>query len=389
MTVAQATGPKPGTDPAGRPIRVGFVVHAMQVAGAEALVRETVRRLGPAIVPTVFCLDTVGAIGEELRAGGVDLVCLGRRQGWDFAVSRRLAAAATERRIEVLHAQRYTPFIYAALAKYLTRPAPRLILTEHGRHYPDRVSPARRAFNRAVLDRLADAVNACSHSSARALCRVEGFAGHRIEVIENGIVVERYGPAADRKALRKRLGLDPDRRSVVHVARHHPVKDQPTLLRGFARVAAEFPDADLLMIGDGPLRGDLEKLADELRIGDRVRFVGLQANVPDWLAASDVFALTSLSEVASLTLLEAMATGLPVAVTDVGGNPEIVRHGREGLLFSRGDSEALAESLRELLDDPEYAADLGAAARERVENRYRLGRTVGAYHRLYRRLAGR
>ncbi|OWK43554.1 glycosyltransferase [Fimbriiglobus ruber] len=371
------------------PIRVGFVVHVMQVAGAEVLIRETIRRLGPAIVPTVFCLDKVGQIGEELVAQGVDLVCLNRRPGWDFSVSRKLAAAANGRRIEVFHAHQYTPFFYTALAKYLVRPAPKVILTEHGRHYPDLVSPPRRAVNRIVLDRLADAVNACCAFSGRALCRVDGFAGSRIEVIENGIEVDRYGPADDRAALRRKLGLAPERRVIVHVARHHPVKDQATLIRGFALAAPALPDVDLVMVGDGPLREQLTGLADSLGVKARIRFVGIQANVPDWLRAADVFALTSVSEAASLTLLEAMATGLPVVVTDVGGNPEIVRHEREGLLFPRGDAGGCAAAFRRLFEEPGLASSLGQAARERAHAKYRLEQTIGAYYRLYQRLAGR
>ncbi len=236
------------------PIRVGFVVHVMQVAGAEVLIREAIRRLGPAIRPTVFCLDKVGPIGEELSAQGVDVQCLHRRPGLDFKVSRELARAASHRGIEVLHAHQYSPFFYAALAKPLIRPTPALILTEHGRHYPDNVSPPRRFVNRVVLDNLADAVNACCRFSADALTRVDGFAGGRIEVIENGIDLARYTPTTgdERRELRAKLGLDPKRRSVVHVARHHPVKDQATLIRAFALAAPDVPDADLVMVGDGP-----------------------------------------------------------------------------------------------------------------------------------------
>jgi glycosyltransferase involved in cell wall biosynthesis len=371
-----------------RPIRVGFVVHVMQVAGAEVLVRETIRRLGDRIRPTVFCLDRVGQLGEELLAAGGDLVCLGRRPGWDFAVSRRLAREAAARRLDVIHAHQYTPFFYAALAKPFVRPAPRLILTEHGRHYPDVVSPPRRAFNRLILDRLADEVNACVGFSARALCRVDGFRGHRIEVIDNGIEVDRYGPAADRAGLRARLGLDPARRSVVHVARHHPVKDQATLLRGFAGVATDVPDVDLLLAGDGPLRGDLEALAGSLGVADRVRFLGVRRDVPDLLRAADVFALTSVSEAASLTLLEAMATGLPAVVTAVGGNPDVVRAGVDGLLFPRGDAAGCAAALRRVLTEPGLAATLGANARRRAREKYRLETTIERYYALYRRPGG-
>ncbi|QEL15434.1 glycosyltransferase [Limnoglobus roseus] len=375
-------------EPQPRPIRVGFVLHVMQVAGAEVLVKETIRRLGSRIVPTVFCLDKVGQLGEDHLAAGGDLVCFHRRPGRDFKVSWKLAREAGRRGIDVIHAHQYTPFFYAALAKPLTRPKPRLILTEHGRHYPDVVSPKRRAFNRVVLDRFADAVNACCEFSATALRDVDGFRGNRIEVIENGIEVDRYGPAADIAEQKRKLGLNPARRYVVHVARHHPVKDQPMLIRGFAAMAADVPDADLLLAGDGPQRSELEELVRSLGITDRVVFLGIRRDVPEVLKAAEVFALTSVSEAASLTLLEAMATGLPVVVTAVGGNPEIVRHEREGLLVPRGDWKACGDALRRLFREPQLAKKFGDAARQRAHEKYRLEQTIDAYHRLYRQVTG-
>ncbi len=372
-----------------KPIRVAFVVHLMQVAGAEVLVRETIRRLGPRIKPTIFCLDAVGRIGEELIAEGVDLECFGRKPGRDWRVSRKLAAAIRRRDIEVVHAHQYTPFFYTALAKPLCSFRPRVILTEHGRHYPDRVSPARRAVNRLVLDRLADAVTACCDFSAEGLIRTDGFAGARIEVIENGIEIDRYGPPADKALAKQEVGLEPDRRYLIHVARHHPVKDQATLLRGFAQAAPTLPDVDLLMVGDGPLREELEALARELRVLERVKFLGIRTDIPELMRAADAFALTSLSEAASLTLLEALASALPAIVTDVGGNPEIVRHEREGLLFPRRDANGCAGAISRIFSAPERAAHLGAAGRERAVAHYQLDRTVETYFRLYSRLAGR
>ena len=372
-----------------KPVRVAFVVHLMQVAGAEVLVRETIRRLGARIVPTIFCLDAVGRIGEELVTEGVDLVCFGRKPGRDWGVGRKIATAIRDRGIEVVHAHQYTPFFYSALAKPLCGFRPKVILTEHGRHYPDRVSPLRRAVNRLALDRLADAVTACCRFSAEGLSRTDGFAGARIEIIENGIEVDRYGPPADKALAKADAGLEPDRRYLIHVARHHPVKDQPTLLRGFAAAALDLPGVELLMVGDGPLRADLESLAVELRVPDRVTFLGIRTDIPELMRAADAFALTSLSEAASLTLLEAMASGLPAVVTNVGGNPEIVRHEREGLLFPRGDASACADAIRRVFRDPELAARLGAAGRARAVERYQLTRTVEEYFRLYCRLAGR
>jgi len=371
-----------------RPIRVGFVVHLMQVAGAEVLVRETIRRLENRITPTIFCLDAVGRMGDELIADGVDLVCLKRTPGLNFGVSRRMAQAARERNIDVIHAHQYTPFFYSAFAKLLMLPMPKLILTEHGRHYPDIVSPMRRAFNRIVMDRIADAVNACCEFSARDLGRVDGFRGNRIEVIENGIEVDQYGPAKDMAAQKSKMKLDPKKRYISHVARHHPVKDQSTLIKAYAIAAKRFPDVDLLLVGDGELRQQLEDLAASLGLRDRVHFVGIQKNVPEWLRASEIFAMTSVTEAASLTLMEAMATGLPSVVSHVGGNGELVRHEQEGLHFARADVAGCAAAFCKLLGDVELAQKLGNAARTRALERYRLENTINAYYHLYRKLTG-
>jgi glycosyltransferase involved in cell wall biosynthesis len=353
------------------------------------LTMDIIHRLAGRLAPAVFCLDAVGELGRQLQKEGVPVICLDRRPGRDWGVAGRLARAARAQRIEVLHAHQYTPFFYAALAKVLAGTAPRLILTEHGRHDPDPIKPLRRAVNRLVLDPLADAVTAVSAFSADRLRKVDGFAGRRLLVIENGIDLARYDPVSDRAGLRRRLGLAPERRYVVHVARCHPVKDQATLLDAFCEVASARAEVDLLLAGDGPLRPELEAQAGRLGIAGRVQFLGVRRDVPDLLRAADVFVLTSRSEAASLTLLEAMAVGLPVVVTNVGGNPEMVRDGQEGLLVPRGDRPAIAAAVLRLLDEPAEAARLGRAGADRVRRVYRIERTVERYFDLYRSLVPR
>jgi len=158
------------------------------------------------------------------------------------------------------------------------------------------------------------------------------------------------------------------------------------LLRAFAQVAGRHADVDLVLAGDGPLREDLQRQVSELGIQDRVRFLGVRSDVANILQAVDLFALTSVSEAASLTVLEAMATSVPVVITKVGGNPEMVRHEVEGLLVGRGDADSCAKAINRLLEDPGLARRLGDAGRRRVEEKYRLDQTVENYHRLYRRL---
>ncbi len=370
-------------------IRVGFVLHGLQVAGAEMLVVQLIQRLADCIHPTVFCLDATGATGEQTVPNlGLETTCdvvpLGRRPGRDFRVAWRLARHVRCRNIEVLHAHQYSPFFYAALAKALAARRVRLIFTEHGRHYPDRVSTRRWAVNRLFLDRMADAVDAVSRFSADSLADQDGFSRRRIEVIENGVDLGRFSQDAQPP-----VDLDSTRRYLVNVARFHPVKDQATLLRAFQEVAADYPDVDLLLVGDGGLRGELERLSQELGLGQRIRFLGVRRDVPAILQASEIFVLTSLSEAAPLTLLEAMAAGLPVVATAVGGVSEIVHDGVEGLLVPRQNAKGIASALRRLLDDPALAAAMGAAAAKRVRDSFTIERTVERYFALYSRLASR
>lgn len=371
------------------PIRVAFVLHAMQVAGAEVLVMETIRTLTGQIEPTVICLDDVGPLGERLLGEGIEVACLQRRPGRDPRAVWRMASVLRRRGIEIVHAHQYTPFFYAALGALASPIHPPVIFTEHGRHHPDIVSPLRRAANKILFSRMAAAVNAVSGFSAESLREVDGFAARSIEVVENGIEIERYERQRDRLALRERLGLDPDRTYIANVARLHPIKDQAMLLRGFALLAVARPDVDLLLIGEGALRGSLGRLAEDLRIADRVKFLGVRSDVAEWLAAVDIFALTSLCEAASLTLLEAMASALPVVATAVGGTPEIVRDGIDGILVPRGDAHATAAAFQRLLDDPRAASAMGASARERVRSRYQLRGTIEKYREIYVRLSER
>jgi glycosyltransferase involved in cell wall biosynthesis len=361
----------------------------MQVAGAEVLVAETIRRLGARIDPVIFCLDAVGPLGEQLQQEGVAVLSLGRRPGRDYRVVGRLAQELRRRQIQVVHAHQYTPFFYCALARVAMAGGPALMFTEHGRHYPDVVRPSRRRLNRWVLAPLATETNAVCEFSARALRTIEGFSARPVRVIENGIDPARYPPEPDIRAARRRVGLDPDRRYVANIARFHPVKDQATLVDAFRTVASARPDVDLLLVGDGPLRSELAAQVRRLGLDGRVTFTGVRSDVPQLLAASTVFCLNSVSEAASLTLMEAMAAGLPVVVTAVGGNPEIVRDGQDGLLVPRRDPAALAAALLALLDDPELAARAGASGAARVRDVYRIDRTVQRYFELYERMATR
>ncbi|MGH7392610.1 MAG: glycosyltransferase, partial [Candidatus Rokuibacteriota bacterium] len=172
------------------------------------------------------------------------------------------------------------------------------------------------------------------------------------------------------------------------VGRLDPVKDQAGLIRAFAGLAREHADVRLIVAGDGPCRADLETLAASLGLGDRVLLLGERRDVPRVLAALNVFVLPSVAEGISNTILEAMATGLPVIATRVGGNPELVEDGVNGFLVPRRDPDALRAAMARYVDDPHLAAVHGKSSRQRSVECFGLERMRDTYTSLYRDLAG-
>ena len=376
-------------------MRVLHVLHSMSFGGAEVLVHDFLKATRERASQSIVCLDAVGPLGEALRADGVRVDLLGRTEGLQPGVALALRRVLVEARPDVVVAHQYTPYSYAAMAVPTVRPRPALVFVEHGRHYPDARRPKRVLANRGVFLRYTDDVLAVCGYIKELLVANEGIPADRIRVVYNGVDPSRFEPDAlapdIRDALRAELGIAADARVVTCVARFHPVKDHPTLIRAFALAAAQDPGAVLLLVGggdDAPLRA----LVGELGIAPRVVFAGVRRDIPRVYAASDVFAMSSLSEGTSVTLLESMLMRRASVVTDVGGNPEIVERGVTGLLTPRGDHAAMGEALRALLADPARREAMGARGRARVLARFTQAQMheawLGAFSDCARRVRG-
>jgi len=373
------------------PPTIGHVLHRLHRAGAEVLAAALAHQLQTRYRFAFLCLDEIGPLGEQLRRAGFAVIELGRRPGLDFAVAGRLRRVVADEGIDLLHAHQYTPFFYSALSRMGTLPGfpgeGPILFTEHGRHYPDPRKLKRIVANRALL-RDHDRVTAVGEFVKRALVRNEGLPAPRIEVIHNGIEPGPAATPAERRAARRVLGLDDHDRVVMQVARFHPVKDHETSLRAFALVADRLTRAKLVLVGDGEGRAACEALARELGVADRVVFTGVREDVAVLLPAADVFVLSSLSEGVSVTLLEAMAAGVPICATRVGGNGEVVDHGRTGLLSPRRDPGTLAEHVASLLSDPHRRAAMGEAGRRRLLARFTQAQMHAAYAACYDAMLG-
>ncbi|MFQ5669633.1 MAG: glycosyltransferase [Acidobacteriota bacterium] len=247
-------------------------------------------------------------------------------------------------------------------------------------------------------ERWRDQTSAAIVANCRAAADValaEGVEPDRLAIIPNGVpMVEGAGRDPDRgrqesrDAIRFRWNIPAGSRVVGSVASLKAIKDPLTLLRGFAGRSFPLPGDRLVLVGGGPLEGAVRREATRLGLGAAVVLAGCHAEPARLLAAFDLFALTSRAEGCSNALLEAMAAGLPVVATRVGGNAEAVIHGVTGLLVPPGDGEALGEAIGSLLADPVRAAAMSAAARRRARDRFSLQGMVDAYSRLYARLVG-
>ena len=214
-----------------------------------------------------------------------------------------------------------------------------------------------------------------------------GLEPDRLLWMPNPVDTDEFTPCAPdrRRELRARFGIGPSAPVVVFVGRLAPEKELPSLIRAFAAARRDVPDATLVLVGDGPLRSELETIAAGLSPDGAVRFTGRQtgAEVRDWLQASDVFALVSSNEGLACSLLEAMAVGLPSVVSDIPANVQLVETEVHGLDAALGSPEAIAGALRRLLLDAPLRARMGAAARERMLAGYSIDKVVDRYETLF------
>ena len=349
-------------------LTVVHLVLQLETGGMEKLLVEFARHTDRSRFDLRFVsLTTRGTVAEELDALGWQVEALHTPPGVRPGLVCRLAALLRRWGADVVHLHNTKPLIYGGPAARLAG-VRTVIYTRHGqRHQASR--------GQTILFRLA------SHCADRIVCVSDDSAGlsahdglptKKICRIWNGIDIERFtfvGPQSSGPA--------------VMVGRLSPEKDVETLIRAMARIVQARPSFRLEIAGDGVCRPLLEKLAAELGLENHVRFLGNVRDVAAVLARGCLFVLPSLTEGISLTLLEAMARGLPVVTTRVGGNPEVVAEGQTGLLVPPGNPDLLADAIVRMVSDVTTARRMGEAGRRRVEECFDTREMVRRYESLY------
>jgi sugar transferase (PEP-CTERM/EpsH1 system associated) len=366
--------PEPGV---ALPVKVVHLVTTLNVGGLEKVVLDLVRcRTRSAFGARVICLDTSGLIAGGFDDIGVPVETIGTAGSVPWRILT-LARRLRQLKPDVVHTHNPQANLHGALAARLAG-VPVVVHTKHGRGMQEGRLAA--AFSRLASGWTSRFV-AVSEDAARVARDVEHVPAGRVLVIHNGIDVDRY-PVV-------KAGPPGSGARAVTVGRLDPIKDQGTMLRAVRLVVNRRPDFRLDIVGDGPCRSELVAECDALGLADHVRFHGYQAQVGPYLAAADLFLLSSTSEGAPLALLEAMASGLPAVATDVGGVREVIVAEETGYLVPARSPDALARAILAIAEQPGTRDRMGRAGRRRVEEQFNLRTVVSSYEDLYLQCLGR
>ncbi len=366
------------------PARPGllYIVNSLNPGGTERLVMEMGLAFSDEFRVSIVCLDEPGRWAADLRRQGIPVHCLWRQPGLDLSMPVKIARIAREINAALIHAHQCTPWFYGALSR-LFYSAPKLLLEEHGRFYPEEDKPTRRQVNRAVIVPLSHRFVAVSEDVRWRLDRYEGLDAARVNVIYNGVDVGPRLSAPQRLTLRQTLGFTERDIVIGTVGRFDPIKNLPMLVESLAAARGQNREVRGLLVGDGPQFGAVKQLLETHGLDEAVRLTGFRSDARQLVQCMDLFVLSSFSEGTSMALLEAMASGVPAAVTAVGGNPEIVVAGETGWVVPSGAVAALTAAVLEAAADESLRQEFGRAGRQRFEDHFTFGRMLGCYRDLY------
>lgn len=363
--------------------RIDFLITSLDYGGAEAqLVHLAAQFKARGWDIRIISIMPPRAFVDELNSSGIPVVSLGVKGKNPLTILRayiRLLRILRSSSPQILHCH----LVHANLLGRVTRllyHVPVLISTIQSINEGGRL----REIAYRLSDPLTDLTAICSRVAAERFIRISAVPEHKLRVIPNGVDTTKFRPSPEIRAhQRQDLNLD-ERFTWLAVGRLMAPKDYPCLLQAFARVSPRYPDAILLIAGQGSLRPVLEVLADKLGLGERVRFLGLRRDVPGLMNAADAYVMSSAWEGMPLVLLEASAAGLPIVATDVGGNREVVVDGESGFLAPPQNPDALAGSMLQMMALPDAERRrMGEAGRKHIMEHYSLEHIVDTWGALY------
>ena len=372
-------------------LHVCHIINGDLWAGAETQLTAAIAFLvqQPGVLVSAVLMND-GRLAAELRRLDVDVTVIEETRTSLLGLLLGLRRTLREHPCTLVHVHKYKDGILGTLAARMAG-VPLVVRTIHGHAEPDRGWRQIKARIYDTLDRFTqqyfnDLVIAVSQRMVETLWE-SGYPPTLVTCIRNGLDLSRIVPSRDPIAVRRDLGVDVSAPLIGTAGRLELVKGHVHLVRIAKRLLQADDRTRILVAGDGPLHDQLNASAAALQVGHACLFPGSRRDIYDVMAALDIFVLPSHSEGLPMALLEAMALSRPVVASDVGGIPEVIQHGINGLLVPPGDEDALARACLELIRNREYAARLGARARQTVEQSFSHECSGAALLNVYRSLA--
>lgn len=372
-----------------RPLKVLHIIGGGEFGGAEKHILNLAGAFDPQAVDlTICCLFSAPFAGVAARAG-INALAVPMRSKADFGVIKKLAGLIHSGEYDIVHTHGVRANLLGRLAARLTGKK-KVITTVHSlleRDYQGIVSRCANNLAERSTRSLTDHFIAVSQGLKDRLV-AGGVPANRVTVIHNGILLEGIkSSGAAGTAIKEKLSIR-DAALVGIVARLHAVKGHRYFIEAAQEVLQQRPQTRFLIVGDGPCRPFLEKFAGDMEINDKITFTGFVEDVYTLMAELDLLVISSLWEGFGLTAIEAMVLGVPVVATEVGGLPEVVRHGETGLLVPPANAAALAKRIIWMLDHPREAREMAAKGGDVVQRKFTAGEMARRTVDLYRKVAG-
>jgi glycosyltransferase involved in cell wall biosynthesis len=360
-----------------RPL-VAHIIDRLPPDGAERLLIDVLKHRSDRFNYVVLCLVEGGVLAEALETMGIPVIIFGRRSAFDIALLFRLARWLRTHHVAVVHTHLFTADSWGRVAALLAR-VQGIFSTIHS------VNSWKGNIHRLVdriLALLSTRVIACSEQVADELRKRDRLSHKKIKTIANGIDLQRF-QAVTPLDLEEAFNVPKGVLCLALVGRLHQAKGHMDLLPVMARLKAEGLDFHLLLVGEGECEEDIKQSIEKLHLTPSVTLTGFRKDIPEILAAVDILVMPSRWEGLPMALLEGMAMGKAVIASPVGGIPDVIDNGANGVLVAAGNQAHWCQAIRQLCEDRELRQQLGAQAKLTVQRHYSAEAVTRAYEALY------
>lgn len=363
-------------------IRVAHIVNYLSPAGKELGIVKLLNgmdsdRFKGYLIAIDEVFDSLSLDTEK-----TELISMGKGRGNDFKMPKKLAKVLKEKQIDIVHTHSWGTLVEGVVGSKIAG-SKIVIHGEHGTFH----TGLKRKIIQQILFRMADYRLSVSQVLANKLEAAFGLKKGAYDVILNGVDSEKFNfDPAKRASYRKELGVEDNTLLIGTVGRTMKIKNHPLLVKAAKELAGRGLNFKMVIIGDSPLhstREELQKMAVDFGVSDKVAFVGARKDIPGYMSAMDIFTLPSFSEGCSNVILEAMSVGLPIVASNVGGNPELVFHKQNGLLFESDNVHAISDSFSMLLNDADLRTSFSETSRRFILERFSLQQMITNYEDYY------